>query len=230
MSKPYIFQDERLRLNGCIYCGGEADTKEHIPPKVFLDTPYPDYLPVVPACMRCNNEKAPYEEYLACFLECVTCGTTDISNLEREKIKRTLQHHKNLQSEIEKTKRSTPDGLVWTPEQDKIHFIAVKLAQGHIAHEEFAMLEEPASVCVHPVRTLPSDIKSLFSNEEEFEEAAIWPEIGSRGFHRTVVAGNSAFAPSWIDVQKGRYRYKVIQSSAVAIVIREYLGIYVAWE
>lgn len=225
-----IFMDERLRSNACIYCGGAPETKEHIPPKVFLDRPHPEDLPIVQACHICNNQKSSDEEYLSCVIECVVCGTTDISSLEREKIKKALAHSPKLQSKIEECKQLTPDGILWNVDQNRARSLAVKLAQGHIAYEEFVIPDEPSSIFVSPLCALPPDMLDLFSYHSDYEELVGWPEIGSRGFLRAVATTGGGYAPSWIEVQEGRYRYKIIASSAVAIVIREYLGIYVAWE
>ncbi|MDL2259727.1 hypothetical protein LJB99_02475 [Deltaproteobacteria bacterium OttesenSCG-928-K17] len=82
-----LFMDDRLCLESCVYCGVSPETREHIPPKIFLDRPHPVDLPVVPACFNCNNQKSSDEEYLSCLLECIVCGTTEIDKLEREKIK-----------------------------------------------------------------------------------------------------------------------------------------------
>ena len=49
------FTDERLR-GFCAYCGGPAETRDHVPPRVFLDKPYPSNLPVVSACRECNED------------------------------------------------------------------------------------------------------------------------------------------------------------------------------
>lgn len=73
----------------CCYCGGYADTVDHVPSKVFLDEPYPDNLPVVPCCRKCNEEFSLDEEYVAVLLECVRLQTfspdfyrpTDVVNL-----------------------------------------------------------------------------------------------------------------------------------------------------
>ncbi len=225
-----ILMDERLRLDACIYCGGPHETKEHIPPKVFLDRPHPEYLPVVPACHNCNNQKSSDEEYLACIIECIVCGTTDISGLVREKTQKTLTHSPKLQSKIEECKQITPDGIIWDVDQERARNLAVKLAQGHIAYEEFVISEEPSSILVAPICALPLRTADLFSYDSGCGGIASWPEIGSRGFLRLFAADGGGFVGSWIEIQEGRYRYKVMDSSSVAIVIREYLGIYVSWE
>ena len=48
----------------CIYCGGIAKTRDHVPSKAFLDKPYPENIPVVPCCSECNNKFSKDEEYV----------------------------------------------------------------------------------------------------------------------------------------------------------------------
>lgn len=43
------FGDER-ELSCCLFCGGTIETVDHCPSKAFLDEPYPEYHPAVPAC------------------------------------------------------------------------------------------------------------------------------------------------------------------------------------
>jgi hypothetical protein len=68
------FVDERL-LGFCAFCGGRPGTRDHVPPKVFLDKPYPANLPVVASCARCNSGASVDEEFVAALLEVVICGT-----------------------------------------------------------------------------------------------------------------------------------------------------------
>ena len=95
MDPRKLFYDDRLKGH-CVYCGGSEETRDHVPSKVLLDEPYPEDLPVVPACLECNNGFSLDEEYLACFLECVLCGTVDPRALKRDRIRRKLQDNPNL--------------------------------------------------------------------------------------------------------------------------------------
>ena len=61
----------------CCYCGDFADTVDHVPSKVFLEKPYPENLPVVPCCKKCNERFSLDEEYVAVLLECVRWQTFD---------------------------------------------------------------------------------------------------------------------------------------------------------
>jgi len=46
MDPRHLFIDERL-TGICVYCGGQSDTKDHVPSKVLLDKPYPPQLPML---------------------------------------------------------------------------------------------------------------------------------------------------------------------------------------
>jgi hypothetical protein len=54
----------------CIYCGVavEQRSREHVPPTLFLEKPFPDNLRVVPSCSACNVGYSADEEYLLNFL------------------------------------------------------------------------------------------------------------------------------------------------------------------
>lgn len=60
-----------LRSTICHYCGGAANTQDHIiprcdlPPLILLPTWFRDWI-VVPACSKCNNEKGPFRSDCTC--------------------------------------------------------------------------------------------------------------------------------------------------------------------
>ena len=71
------YADSRL-IQDCIYCdGGHQETRDHVPSKAFLDSPFPDNLPVVPSCHACNHGFAVDEEYLSCLIECCLAGSAN---------------------------------------------------------------------------------------------------------------------------------------------------------
>jgi hypothetical protein len=53
----------------CVHGGGPYPTDDRMPSRVFLDRPFPQNLPVSPACDKCNESLSCDEEYLACVLE-----------------------------------------------------------------------------------------------------------------------------------------------------------------
>ena len=62
----------------CIYCGGLPETREHVPSKIFLDEPYPSHLHLVEACTKCNLAYSLDEEYLACLIDCIISGESEV--------------------------------------------------------------------------------------------------------------------------------------------------------
>lgn len=82
-------------------------------------------------------------------------GTTDVALLKRDKVRKALLHAPNLQAKLENAKKSTDQGLIWDVEHDRINSLAIRLAQGHIAYEEFAIWDEPTCIYVNPLHTLP---------------------------------------------------------------------------
>ena len=75
LQRPEYGEGHPERL--CCYCGAWADTVDHVPSKVFMDKPYPENLPVVPCCKKCNREFSLDEEYVTVLLECVRWQTFD---------------------------------------------------------------------------------------------------------------------------------------------------------
>lgn len=47
----------------CIFCGKDADTRDHIPPKCIFPDPKPNDLITVPACKACNSNTKLDDEY-----------------------------------------------------------------------------------------------------------------------------------------------------------------------
>jgi hypothetical protein len=144
MDPRHLCIDERLKTDVCIYCFGEARTRDHVPPKVFLDEPYPSQLPVVDACEACNSGSSLDEQYLSCFLECVLCGGSDPDRLQRPKIKRILSENANLRQRIQASmKQGGEDAMLWEPENSRVQKVILKLSTGHAAYELFTQSEKP---------------------------------------------------------------------------------------
>lgn len=134
MEQVTSYADSRL-LNGCIYCGGLANTREHVPSKVFLDKPYPENLPIVNSCFECNNGFSSDEEYVSAFIEVVSSGSLDINKIKRERIINILERTPSLKSRIQASITKYPSATVFHMEVDRIKRILIKLAQGHVAFE-----------------------------------------------------------------------------------------------
>lgn len=96
--KQYAVSIDSRIAGMCIYCGGIATTRDHVPSKAFLDKPYPENIPIVPCCSEYNNKFSKDEEYVVCAIECLKCNSTDVNKIEREKVRSTLLHAPALQT------------------------------------------------------------------------------------------------------------------------------------
>lgn len=225
--------DQRL-IGACAYCSSTPDTRDHVPSRVLLDDPLPDNVPVVEACAACNQGFSLDEEYLACLLECVLCGSVDTALLHRPKVKRILGEKPLLAAELRKRRRTAQDGsITWMPDGLRVRNVVLKLARGHAAYElALPQINEPVRVLATPLVCMSEP------QRDEFERAGAgelrgWPEIGSRAFFRA--CGAKPYADQngpWIVVQDERYRYSVDQHGGVLVrmVLAEYLACCVEWE
>ena len=126
--------DDRL-INGCIYCGGPAETRDHVPSLVLLDAPFPENLPVVGACRKCNNDFSRDEEYFACLIEAVIAVSTDPGLIRRASVAKILRRSPALRARIEAAKTTVKGQTQFSVEPDRIRNVLLKLARGHAAYE-----------------------------------------------------------------------------------------------
>lgn len=226
------YADERMQ-RGCIHCGAEPKTKDHVPSKIFLDKPHPDFPPFLPSCLKCNNDLSLDEEYFACFIECVVTGSTDPALIKREKVKKALLHNPKLASRILASRQESTEGILWTPESQRIKNVLIKCARGHAAYEQNVWKrEEPNHVNFFPLHLLTEAQRDEFENPVSDALAAPWPEVGTRAMQRLMITNFGAFMEVWIEVQRERYRYYVDYDGdtvLVRMVFGEYLGAEVIW-
>lgn len=228
------WSDERQR-GPCIYCDEEIPeddtTKDHVPTKALLKRPYPSNLPVVPVHLECNRGFALDEEYLACFLASVICGSTDVDASLFPKQSRALLRNSRLRERIDRcrTIQCSLDGgqvILWKPERERVEQVIVKNARGHVLFDVGQTVPwSPRHVSIVP---LPSLSEEQRQNYESPREPMLWPEVGSRLFQRFV---HGEIDPGgWVTVQEGVYRYAIEGIDRVKVVIYEYLAAEVSWD
>jgi len=52
----------------CVYCGAQATTKDHVPPKSLFPSEYRDQLVTVPSCKQCNEGASKDDEFFRLFV------------------------------------------------------------------------------------------------------------------------------------------------------------------
>jgi hypothetical protein len=221
------YADSRL-IAACIYCGAGTETRDHCPSRILLDEPYPENLPIVPACGACNGGFSLDEEYFACLVECARTGS--IETVQRPKIRRILKDSPALAAKLGNARKATDNGeTLFSVEGERIKAIALKLARGHAAFElSRTARQEPSHIMITPLHVMAAEARQHF---ETPPPVSGYPEVGSRAMQRMFVVGDSIFGPGWIDVQDGQYRYLAVTEGAFMIrfVVGEYLACEIIW-
>lgn len=224
-----VFSDSRLD-GMCSYCGDFPGTGDHVPSKILLDEPFPENLPKVPCCEKCNQSFSLDEEYIACLIECAIHGTTDTNKLKRQKIRRILTDKESLRQRLERSIYTDGNSIVFSIEKDRLRNVILKLARGHAKFENSQpQFEEPAYYEVRPIATMTSKQFQVFLKLGEVDK---FPEVGSRAMHSLII-DNQTVHTHWTVVQEPNYRYNVTLSLGrltVKIIIWDYLAAEIAWE
>jgi hypothetical protein len=214
----------------CVYCGGAPTTRDHVPSKILLDEPYPENLPVVPCCRKCNTAFSVDEEYLACLIGCVLAGSAEPTLVARPKVQRLLRERPRLAARIAKARVETVQATLFNVEERRVRRALLKLARGHVHYElNEARVSEPSEFNYAPLPTLESEARKRFERLLGSGELAAWPEVGSRAMQR-LLEGHD-LEGGWVVVQPGRYRYATMADSriGVRIVLSEYLACEAIW-
>ena len=225
MKQYDVSVDSRI-VGICIYCGGIAKTRDHVPSKAFLDKPYPENIPVVPCCFECNNKFSKDEEYVVCAIECLKCYSTDVNKIEREKVRSTLRHTPTLQTRIESYSKDLFSDIhnlrTLKIEKERFDNVIRKLVLGHLFFENsiisFASIK-------WQYKLLPR------MNSRELEDfltpyqLTLSPEVASRALHRMILINGEPYL-DWEIVQPNLYQYCTsADGSRIKIIISNYMAI-----
>lgn len=214
----------------CSYCGERPDTRDHVPSKILLDEPFPENLPVVPCCNNCNQSFSLDEEYIACLIECVLCGTTDIDKLKREKVKKILQNKAPLRERIFQSMTETNGQTSFNVEIERLKNVILKLAKGHAKYENSEpVFDEPTHFAFKPLPTMTQNEIDIFLADSELTKS---PEVGSRAMQNFFIDTHNNVHSHWTEVQPNNYSYCVTTNLgrlSVKIIVWDYLAAEIIW-
>ena len=119
----------------CVYCGRRANTKDHVPAKLFLRTPYPANLRTVPACCECNGGHSKDEEYFRVVMGISSFDAKfAIENEEGGYLDRILTRSPALDERITSSLSVDKLGRVYiAPDLERMKRVCAKLACGLFA-------------------------------------------------------------------------------------------------
>jgi len=213
MSREYL-GDNRLRHkvvyqcsldSDCIYCGNNADSREHVPSKVFLSQPYPNDLFIVPSCKKCNSSFSNDELYTWFVIKTLQHEYWDYEPLQDEEIRRFKKYEKMTRTVSSEIKAYCEGGegsacnyqrqgkAVRSFRSGKIERVLEKLAIGHAVFELSEGYRDSQRS-----RWTTKDIVYKFAPEmstqeiENYDDIIVMhnrllPEIGSRVFEKMYV-------------------------------------------
>lgn len=85
----------------CVYCGKVATTKDHVPPKLLLEKPFPLNLQTVRSCQRCNQGASLDEQYFLVLLGQISTSPNIAAKIDiGGVIDRTLVHSPALEDSL----------------------------------------------------------------------------------------------------------------------------------
>lgn len=149
-----------MSKKACIYCGAEATTKDHIPPKSFFIKPAPNNLITVPSCLSCNNSFSNNEEYTRTILASALQddGSTKLAeDIWHDKVAKSLLRNPKLLKQIYDGFRQVDayygpiylgNKLAISLDRSRIDPVIKKVVRGMFYHKQGKPLEKDFKVKV----------------------------------------------------------------------------------
>lgn len=195
----------------CVYCGGKATTRDHVPPKLLLDRPFPLNLWTVPSCKRCNESFSADETYFRDALAHVSFEPAVFETTRGNGIvARSLRKQPGHRRRIDAAHVTGPDGRVsFVPDRVRFGRVAQKIAGGlyYIEHGCLPPLSRFQCLAVDHVSQLPG---WLLAVAERSVRGGCWPEVGSRALERAVCV------PGDLEPQRHETGWRVLQPNVFA--------------
>lgn len=143
----------------CVYCGGFATTRDHVPPKFLLKRPPPSNLRRVPCCRRCNIDASLDEQYFLVLL-----GQISLSPAIQEMIStggvidRTLSRAPALEERLLRALEVDNESghISIRPEIERVNRVLKKIATGLYALRYGSV---PERHTLGPARAYPYDTR-----------------------------------------------------------------------
>lgn len=208
--RPLIEKNKRFD-SMCIYCHTNiANSREHLPSRIFLDTPYPEGYSIVPACKECNVGFSPGEVYVSCFIDKLRNALSNNRIPLREKTISAINHDKDLERIINEQILTENGKIIVNYEPTSFSKILIKLAKGHLCQAQDKVFEGYCSVVCN-FKLKPDLSEDELYHFEELPLADKASECGSDFTHGLliveVIGLPSQIVVPWNEVQEDNYRY-----------------------
>ena len=222
--KPFLEKNKRHK-SFCIYCGAVADTREHVPSKVFLDDPLPnDVYAIAPACVKCNTGYSLDELYVASLVNMVFCALNTGAPI-REKIKSSFEHDRKFETTMYDSVSQTNGNICIEYSPERMERILTKLALGHFASKLDVVYDRNKHDLVCQFR-FKSEL--TFDEMNAFEELPVVNKVSEVGADYIqdilvlvdIVTGEQTPISPWHEIQKNNYRFLAYVCDDFSYLIR----------
>ena len=208
--RPLIEKNKRFD-SICIYCRANvANSREHLPSRVFLDTPYPEQYSIVPACEKCNGGFSADEVYVSSFIDKLRSTLSNNEFLLRENTIATINHDKELAKILNEQIRTENGRILVNYVPESFSKILIKLAKGHLCQEQDRFIKSDCLVECN-FKFKPDLSEDEIYHFEELPLADKASECGSDFTHGLLIVEDIGFPSQifvpWNQVQDGNYRY-----------------------
>lgn len=121
----------------CLFCGGKADSKDHIPSKNLIEKPYPNNLLTISSCIKCNKSFSLDEEYFLNVLVEISNNPTLLAKKESNgSVYKARERSSGLRDRIQNSLIVGDDGRIYfKSESDRIKRVIEKNAFGLYFHK-----------------------------------------------------------------------------------------------
>lgn len=178
----------------CIYCGENADSREHAIPQCFFPRPFPQNLITVPACIKCNNSYSSDEDYARIVLSSARTGENMplAEQIWEQKVARSLIRNQKITHEIYNSMIEISDSLIaFKVDRSRIDKVITKIVQGMF----FEHYKEPIGrQCIIKVHMWPGQKNIPSEYPQEIIEGMHYAPIH--------VVGNGVLRYKWISSEE----------------------------
>lgn len=200
----------KIQKNKCIYCGLSGGTRDHVPPRIFLDKPYPQNYTTVPACQKCNQEFGNDDEYIAYWIEFMRAIECNNGVLDRTRIEAIFAHSTRLDDRIFNSLKVDSDNIPYMDfENSRIINFFKRVAVAHF----FVNKGEKTNLNNWDILFFLA--KQSQPNTKRYEILGHRPDFNKPVFHDNI---------SWEVIQPNNYKYFVDKNKkCVFVCIRDFL-------
>lgn len=188
----------RMRAR-CFFCGGQGETRDHVPPRGFFLEPLPENLTTLPSCTTCNQQLGRDEEYLLAAIS--YCSLSPV--IQTRLVPGGDLHKPSLLNRIADSSYADGGMSFVAPEMERVERVVKKLVIG-LYCRRYGTLVPPSSI---------ADVRAW---HQMFYPAWAHPQALTERFERK----------SWEAIQRGVFEFIIVEDLEEPGYIRCLMNLY----